>query len=105
MLDFGLYLLYVLLAVAFLGAVVFGLVNLVRNTTSMKRTLVPVAAVVVIFVIAYAISGSEVSTGNAALGVTPGLSKLIGAGLIMFYITLFLAILALIYSEISKAIK
>lgn len=39
------------------------------------------------------------------MGITEGSSKLIGAGLIMFYITLVLAIIGVIYSEINKALK
>jgi hypothetical protein len=40
-----------------------------------------------------------------ALGETPDSAKLIGAGLIMFYICLALSAVALVYAEISKALK
>jgi hypothetical protein len=56
-------------------------------------------------VIAYALADSEVNMKAAALGITPTASKLIGAGLIMFYITFVLSAAALVYSEISKALK
>jgi hypothetical protein len=40
-----------------------------------------------------------------AAGVDASSSKMIGAGLIMFYIVLALAIIAIIYSEINTAIN
>jgi hypothetical protein len=55
--------------------------------------------------LSYSISGDEVSASAAALGITPMTSQLIGAGLIMFYIVLVLAILGLIYSEVKQAIS
>jgi hypothetical protein len=58
-----------------------------------------------LFVISYALADSEVNLKAAAVGITPTSSKLIGAGLVMLYITLILAALALVYSEISKALK
>jgi hypothetical protein len=41
----------------------------------------------------------------AAAGVNSSSSKFIGAGLIMFYIVLVLSVVAIIYSEISKALN
>jgi hypothetical protein len=39
------------------------------------------------------------------LGITEGTSKLVGAGLITFYIVIIGAVIGLVYSEISKAFK
>jgi uncharacterized membrane protein YtjA (UPF0391 family) len=69
------------------------------------RAGIGIGVILLLFGVSYAMSGSEVDLKAAALGVTETSSKLIGAGLIMFYITLVLSILALIYSEISKALK
>jgi len=51
------------------------------------------------------LSGSELSSSAIAMGIDEAGSKLIGGGLIMFYITFFIAVIGLIYSEISKALK
>src|SRR6187455_1313091 len=101
MLDFGLYSFYALLFIAVALTVVFPIIHVVREPGSLLRSAIGIGVIVVLFVISYAFSGSEVNLKAAALGVTPTSSKLIGAGLIMFYITLALSILALIYSEIS----
>ena len=105
MLDFGLYFFYALLFIAVALTVVFPIIHVLREPSSLLRSAIGIGVIVVLFVISYAFSGSEVNLKAAALGVTPTSSKLIGAGLIMFYITLALSILALIYSEISKASK
>jgi hypothetical protein len=63
-------------------------------------------ALVVVFVISYALAGSEITPKYQALGVnTEFSSKMIGAGLTMFYFVLVIAILGMLYSEISKAFK
>jgi hypothetical protein len=105
MLDFGLYAFYVLLAVAVLAAIVFPIVNGIKSPKELKGSLIGLGVLLVIFGISYAISGSEVSSRQMSLGVDETEMKLIGAGIVMFYITLVLSIVGLIYSEISKAIK
>jgi hypothetical protein len=60
---------------------------------------------VVLFVLAYSLSGSELSSKAIALGVDESGSKMIGAGLILFYFVLLLSIIGVIFSEISKALK
>src|SRR5687767_1844682 len=105
MIDLGLYVFYVLLFIAVAAALFFPLFSAIRQPASLGKSAIGVGALVVLFVVAYAMSGSDVNIKAAAAGITGPVSKLIGAGLIMFYITLILAILALIYSEISKAFK
>lgn len=103
--DIGLWLGYLLLIVAAGSAIVLPLLNAIKTPGAFVRSLYGVGALVVVFVIAYAISGSDVTQGQAALGVSENSSKMIGAGLIMFYITLVVAVLGIVYSEISKAFK
>ena len=105
MLDIGLYVFYVLLFIAVAAAVIFPLINSIKEPAALLRTGVAVVAILVLFGISYALSGSALSKNALAFGLSEGNVKLISAGLIMFYIVLILAILALIYSEISKALK
>jgi hypothetical protein len=105
MLDLGFYVFYALLFIAVALTVVFPVIHMLREPSSLLRSAIGIGIVVVVFVLSYALSGSEVNLKAAAVGVTPTSSRLIGAGLIMFYITLVLSVLALIYSEISKALK
>lgn len=105
MLDIGLYVFYVLLFIAIAAAVIFPLIHSIKNPSTLGKSAIGIGVIVVLFVISYALSGSEVNIRTAAAGISGSTSKLIGAGLIMFYITLIGSILVLIYSEISKALK
>jgi hypothetical protein len=105
MLDLGFYVFYALLIIAVALTVIFPIIHMLKEPSMLIRSAIGIGLIVVLFGISYAMSGSEVNLKAAALGVTESSSKLIGAGLIMFYITLVLSILALIYSEISKAFK
>jgi hypothetical protein len=103
--DAGLYVSYALLTVALLSAIILPLVNVLQSPGDLKKALFAIIGMVVLFVISYALAGSEVSADHAAKGVTANVSKLVGAGLIMFYLISAVAVLGLIYSEINKAIK
>lgn len=105
MLDLGFYVFYALLFIAVAATVVFPIFHMLKEPKALIQTGIGVAVLLALFGLSYALSGSEVNLKAAALGVTETQSKLIGAGLIMFYITLILSGLALIYSEINKAFK
>ena len=105
MLDIGLYIFYFLLFIAVAAAMFFPLLAAVKEPSTLGKSAIGIGGMVVLFVIAYLLSDDQVNLKSAAMGITGSGSKLIGAGLIMFYITLLLAVLALIYSEISKALK
>ena len=102
MLDVGLFIFYGLFAIAILAAILFPIINSIKTPGALLRSLVGVGALLVVFGIAYALSDSEVSQGSV---VSPGQSRLISAGLIVFYITLILSAVAVLYSEITKAFK
>lgn len=105
MLDFFLYLMYALLLGGIGAAVVFAVVNAAKSPGTAVKSLYGIGALVVVFVVAYAISGDFVNTDQQAKGITGGTSKLIGAGLMTFYFALIVSVLGMVYSEISKALK
>ncbi len=105
LISFGIYACYVLGAVALIVAVIFPLLQIVQNPKSLIKSGLGVAGLAVLFAISYALSGSEVTAKYTTMGVGEGGSKLIGAGLIMFYIILIVTIVGMVYSEISKALK
>lgn len=105
MLDLGLYLFYALLLIAIAAAVIFPIIHSIKQPSALLKSAIGIGVVVVVFGISYALADSSVNLKAAALGVTESSSKMIGAGLIMFYISLVLAGIALIYSEISKAFR
>lgn len=103
--DFGLYATYIFLAAAVLAAVVLPLVSALKAPAGLVKSLASVGGLVVVFIISYSISGSELSTRAVAAGLTESSSKMIGAGLTLFYIVFVVAALGVVFSEINKALK
>jgi len=103
--DIGMYLAYVLFIVALGAAVVLPAINAVKSPAGLVKSLMGVGGLVLLFVIAYAISGSEVSTKAVAMGVDESGSKMIGAGLIVFYFVLVISLVGVVFSEINKVFK
>ncbi|MDV3308898.1 MAG: hypothetical protein LOY03_08775 [Cyclobacteriaceae bacterium] len=105
MLDVGLYFCYTLLIVAAVSAIVLPLIKAAAEPRTLVRSLIGVAALLVIFGIAFALSDSSVKPTWLVQGIGETSSKVIGAGLITFYTVLVLAFVGLIFSEINKALK
>jgi hypothetical protein len=103
--DIGLYVGYLLFFVAIGTTVVWPLLHAAKTPKAFVRSLIAFGAMLVVFVISFALSGSAVSQNQVALGITETSSKMIGAGLTMFYFALLAAIIGIIYSEFHKAIK
>lgn len=103
--DAGLYAGYLLFAVAIGSAIGMSVLNTLKSPKEFKKVLYALIAVGVLFGVSYGLSGSEVNTVQAAKGLTESTSKLVGSGLIMFYLISVVAVLGLVYSEINKAIK
>jgi len=103
--DFFLYLGYIMVVVAAVSAVLFSLLNLVTNPKSMVRAGISVVGIVVLFLIAYSLSGNEVTVDYAKFNIDPDTSKLVGGSLIMTYLFIGITILGLIYTEVVKIVK
>ncbi|NJN42581.1 MAG: hypothetical protein HC811_10495 [Flammeovirgaceae bacterium] len=103
--DIGLYIAYAMFSAALLGAIVWPLINSLKQPKTLVKSGLGVAVLVVLFLISYALSGSEVTAKYAAQGINETSSQIVGAGLTLFYLIFALAILGIIYSEINKALK
>jgi hypothetical protein len=102
----GLWLSYILFFAAVGAATIFPIYHIIKSPKNMARSGMGIGLMAVVFGIAYLLAGSEITTKYIALGVKSEFSsKMIGAGLTMFYLIFLIAILSMIYSEISKAFK
>lgn len=99
--NFGLILSYIMIGIAILAAIIFPVVFLVQDPLKAKGSLLGMLGLAVLFVISYFISGNELYTGLES----PFVSKLVGGGIIMFYLMFVIAILAAIYAEIARIFK
>ena len=105
LISWGLYFGYLLFGLALISAVVLPFLNALKNPKAIVKAGIGVGILLLVFALAFAVSGDEVNSVAASQGITTTGSKMIGAGLIMFYVALFAAILGLVYSEINKALK
>lgn len=104
-LDIGLYLFYALMIVSLIAMIVFPILNAIKDTAALKKSLIGVGGLVLVFFASYLLSGSGLTLEHRAMGITEGQSKLIGTGITMMYIAFFVTIIVWIYAEISKAFK
>ncbi|UXP30857.1 hypothetical protein N6H18_10885 [Reichenbachiella agarivorans] len=103
--DVALYISYTLTILAALAAIIFPLINSISDPKSMVKAGAGLAALVIVFLISWAISGSEVLPAYAEFEVGASLSKFIGGLLTMMYILTGLALGGIVYTEVSKAVK
>lgn len=97
---------YFLLGVATVAAIVFSLMNMIKNPKKAKSALIGIVALLIICGIGYAMGGSEEHMdveGN--LLADAATSQKSEGGLIAFYILAFLAIASIVYAEVSKMFK
>jgi len=103
--DIGLYVGYGLLIMALGAATILPLINALKSPKELMKSGMAIGALLVVFLISFGLSGSEVTAKYTAQGIGESSSKLIGAGLTMFYIVFLIAAIGIVYSEISKALK
>lgn len=100
-----LYVSYFLLGISLLAVIVLPLINAIGDPKSLVKVGGGVLAIVVLFFIGYAISGNEVTEVYAKFNVGPELSKIVGGSLTLMYMLFVIAIIGIVYTEISKFLK
>lgn len=103
--DIGLFGSYALMGIAVGAAIILPLIKTLQSPGEIKKAGIALAGMLVLFVVAYLLAGDEVHADQAAKGITATTSKLVGAGLIMFYLISVIALIGLVYSEVNKALK
>ena len=93
---------YLLLAVATVTAILFPIIQLVKNPKNAMGALAGVVGLIVIFGISYALSSGDV---DPKLEITSQGAKLAETGIFVFYILSVTAIVGVIYSGVSKLFK
>lgn len=99
---------YILLAVAVLSTLVFGLKNMVSTPGGLKKSLFGIVGLLIILGVAYGLSsGSDISIDtmleNNNIVTTEGQIKSVGAGINMFFLMLLAAVGLIVWGAIKKA--
>ncbi len=103
--TYGLYLAYILIGLGILLAIVLPLISAFSNPKALIGTAVGVVIIVAVFFIGWAIASNEVLPAYAEENITPASSKIIGGGLIAMYIMIGIAIVTILFSELSSIFK
>ena len=100
------YVAYVILAIAVLIVLVFSVLNTASNSANLKNTLTGVAAFVVLALLCYFgfADGVETPLKDGDMLSESG-SKLIGAGLYLFYLLALIAGGIMLWFGIKKTVK
>jgi uncharacterized membrane protein YqjE len=100
----GLIVCYIFFGITLVVSVGMPIINAIKNPQGLVKALAGIVGLVILFAISYAFSGSEVSLKAAALGTTADSSRLIGAGMILFYFVLSISVILAIYSLVKDII-
>ena len=103
----GLILTYIMIAVAALAAIVYPLMFLAKNPSKGKNALMGIGGLLFITVISYVLASGDIMTfpGSEKFGMTEASTKRVGMGLIVFYILSIGAIAAVLFAELGKLFK
>lgn len=99
LIDVSLSASYILIILCALSAIIIPLVQSFGDPQTLVKSGIGIVAVAVIFLISYAVAGSVTE------GATATTSKMVGGGIITTYILFLVAIVGIVYTEISKVIK
>ena len=101
--NIGMYVAYALVGICILGILIFSLARIFTHPAAAKSALIGIVGLGVIALLSYLVSsGADASTVFAKLEVDESTSKWVGAGLISFYILIGLAILSILFVEVSR---
>ncbi|MFY0625732.1 MAG: hypothetical protein JXR07_05535 [Reichenbachiella sp.] len=103
--DIALFLAYALTILAVVGAIAFPIFNAISDPKQLIKSGIGVGALLVVFLVSWAISGAEVTELYIEKEVGADLSKLVGGMLTMMYVLTLGAIGGIVYTEVSKTIK
>ncbi|MEQ8324072.1 MAG: hypothetical protein RIC15_03860 [Vicingaceae bacterium] len=95
---------YLLFIIAGSASLIFPIISMTKDFKKAMSSLIGIVALAVIFIVGYILSTDEAyKIGESIVEGTA--SKSSEAGLITFYVMIFLAIGSIIFAEISKAFK
>ncbi len=120
--NWGVFISIALIILAFLAMLGFGIFQIIQNPKDSMKSLIGVGALLVVFIIAWAISGGDgevvqaaIDKSNTDLGVTSpdddfnwitaGTSKLISGGLMTTGVLVVLAFVGLVASEVMNLFR
>ncbi|MFT4659890.1 MAG: hypothetical protein ACI8XB_000140 [Patiriisocius sp.] len=93
------------IVIAFAIAVLFAIYYFATNIKNSKGAMIGIAALLVVVLISYSLASGNLMAGWSDDGVTESISKWSGTGIYAFLILTGVAVVAALFSEVSKIIK
>lgn len=105
--DIMLYVGYALVGIGSVLAILLPLIKSLDDPKSLMKTVLGVVGIVILFFICYSISSNEVlpKFEGEPFNLTPGMSQLVGGCLITTYVLSIIAVVGIVFTEISKSLK
>ena len=102
LINIGIIITYIMIVFAAITAIGFGIKNMIQKTGNAKKTLFTIGGLIAVLIIAYLTASDEVLNEYEKYNINSSTSKQVGMGLIAFYFLIFGAIVAVLYTELSK---
>lgn len=97
---------YALLGLIIVSVIVASIFSLAMDPKGAIKFLIMAAGMIIVAVIAYSVSSNEFSSIRLEqMGITEATSKVVGAGLLITYVLLAFALLAIVFSTVSRIFK
>ncbi len=96
---------YILFGLTLLAAIVLPMKNFASNPKGLKKALLSIVAVIVVFGVSYLLSSSEPVNINVEVPPTPMTLKITDTALYVTYILAACSVVAIVYGGVSKMIK
>lgn len=103
--TYGLYAAYILTGLAILLTIILPLISAISNPRTLLGTVVGLVGIAIVFFIGYSLSSNEVTPVYTRFGITESSSKLIGGALITMYILVIVALVSIVFTEVTKIFK
>ena len=104
--DLGLKAAMIGFVIALLAAILLPIINSFSNPKELIKSLIGIAALGILFLIAWVTASNEVTLHYRSFNVnSETASQMIGGGLSMMYILFGIALLGIVATEINKALK
>jgi Na+/melibiose symporter-like transporter len=104
--NIGLYVAYIAFIAAIALLVIFPVYHMLTgNFGKAKGSLIGIGILVVVLLIAYLLSPADQGAYYTKMGVGPGLSKVIGTGLLTTYIMFGGLIIVILYTSVTRWFK
>lgn len=103
--SYGLYAAYILAGIALLLSVILPLISAISNPRTLLGTVVGLVGIAIVFFIGYSISSNEVTAVYTRFGITESSSKLVGGALITMYLLVIIALVSIVFTEVTKIFK